>query len=231
NTFLWNAPAPGGDYKFEVDVRDATEQTAYDVVKNVIYTRPTTGCASAGLSASPTSPGATGASVTFTGTSTGCANPTYRFWIRDPGRAWSMVQDYSAATTHTWVQTGLAGSYSVEVDVRDASETVAYDFVSNMVYVVAGCSAAGISGNPTSPTAHGTTITLTGTATCPGTATYKFWIRAPGGSWQLVQNFTTANTFSWTPASAGTYYLEVDVRDQGGTDSYEKVANLTYSVT
>ncbi len=230
NTFLWNAPAPGGDYKFEVDVRDATEQTAYDVVKNVIYTRPTTGCASAGLSASPTSPGATGAAVTFTGTSTGCASPTYRFWIRDPGRAWSMVQDYSAATTHSWPQTGLAGSYSLEVDVRDASETTVYDVVANGTYVVNGCSAAGLTANPPSGGAHGTLITLTATSTCPGTATYKFWIKAPGGSWTVVQPYGTGNTFSWTPAIAGTYSLEVDVRDQGGTDTYEKVANLTYAV-
>ncbi len=142
-----------------------------------------------------------------------------------------MVQDYSAATTHSWPQTGLAGSYSLEVDVRDASETTVYDVVANGTYVVNGCSAAGLTANPANTGAHGTPITLTATSACPGTATYKLWISAPGGSWQVVQNFTTANTFSWAPATAGTYYLEVDVRDQGGTDSYEKVANITYSVT
>jgi hypothetical protein len=116
-------------------------------------------------------------------------------------------------------------------DVRDASETTVYDAVANITFVINGCSAAGISGNPASPTAHGTTITLTGTATCPGTPTYKFWIRAPGGSWQVVQDYGLANTFMWTPATAGTYSLEVDVRDLGGTDTYEKVANTTFGIT
>jgi hypothetical protein len=88
-----------------------------------------------------------------------------------------------------------------------------------------------LSASPSSPQANGTPITLTGTATCPGTATYRFWVRAPGGSWQIVRDYSTTNMFAWTPATAGTYYLEVDVRDQGGTDSYERVANLTYPVT
>jgi hypothetical protein len=230
NAFLWKAPAPSGDYRFEVDVRDAAETVAYDVVSNLTYHRPGAGCTSAGLGASPVTPGATGASVTFTGTSTGCASPRYRFWIRDPGRAWSMVQDYSAAATHTWVQTGLIGGYNVEVDVRDAAETVAYDFVSNIVYAVAGCSAAGLSANPTTAV-HGTAITLTGTSTCPATPTYKFWVRPPAGSWMVVQSYGTTNTFTWTPATTGTYYLEVDVRNQNSAETYEKVSNLTYSVT
>jgi hypothetical protein len=141
-----------------------------------------------------------------------------------------MVQDYSAATTHSWPQTGLAGSYHLEVDLRDASETTTYDVVANITYVLAGCTAAGLTANPASGGAHGTLITLTATSTCPGTATYTFWVKAPGGSWQVVQPYGTGNTFSWTPATAGTYSLEVDVRDQGGTDTYEKVANLTYVV-
>jgi hypothetical protein len=231
STFAWTVPAPSGLYKFEVDVRDATENTTYDVVANTDFQRPGTTCGTAGLATSPVSPGATGAAVTFTGTSAGCANARYRFWIQDPGRNWSMVQDYSAATTHTWVQTGLAGSYNVEVDVRDASESVAYDSVKNIVYVVKGCSAANISASPANTAAHGTAITLTGTSTCLGTPNYKFWIQAPSGGWQVVQQYGTASTFTWTPATAGTYHLEVDVRNQGGTDTYEKVSNITYVVT
>ena len=68
-------------------------------------------------------------------------------------------------------------------------------------------------------------------ATCPGTPTYKFWIKAPGGTWTVVQQYGTGNQFSWTPTAPGTYSLEVDVRDLGGTDSYDKVYNLTYTVT
>ena len=169
--------------------------------------------------------------VTLTGSTSTCPNPAYRFWVKDPGSRWSIVQDYSPATTHVWAQTGLAGSYALEVDIRDASESTPYDRVFNLTYVVNGCSAASISANPSSPQARGTAITLTGGATCPGTATYRFWVRAPGGAWRIARDYSTSNTFAWTPASAGTYYLEVDVRDQNATATYEAVSNITYGVS
>jgi hypothetical protein len=142
-----------------------------------------------------------------------------------------MVQDYGAGSTYTWTQTGLAGSYNLEVDIRDASSSEVYETVANKTYVVQGCTAAGLSANPPNTAAHGTAITLTATSACLGTPNYKFWIQGPNGTWTVVQPYGPANTFTWTPATAGTYHLEVDVRNQGGTDTYEKVANLTYSVT
>jgi hypothetical protein len=41
------------------------------------------------------------------------------------------------------------------------------------------------------------TVTFTGSATCLGTPTYKFWIEAPGGAWTVVQNYSAGSTFSW----------------------------------
>jgi hypothetical protein len=167
----------------------------------------------------------------MTGSSSGCPNPVYRFWVKDPGSRWSMVQDYSPATTHLWAQTGAAGTYALEVDVRDASETTAYDTVANLSYVAGPCSAATLSPSPAAPQAHGTPITLTGGATCLGTPAYRFWVRAPGGSWKIVQDYSSSNTFAWTPTVAGTFSLEVDVRDQGATASYEAVSNVTFQAT
>ena len=108
---------------------------------------------------------------------------------------------------------------------------MAYDVVFNTTYTVSGCSAVTLSANPPNTAAHGTAVTLTGAATCPGTATFRFWVRAPGGSWQIMRDYSTTNTFTWTPATAGAYPLEVDVRDQGGTDTYEAVKNLNYTAT
>jgi hypothetical protein len=54
----------------------------------------------------------------------------------------------------------------------------------------------------------------------------------------VVQNYSTSNTFSWTSTSSpintsapGTYLLEVDIRNQGGTDTYETVKGITYVLT
>jgi hypothetical protein len=233
NTFGWNTTGqPLGSYGLEVDVRNQGGTDSYEKVSNLTYVLALTPCTTPTLAPNPASPGATGSTVTLTATTSGCTNPRFRFWVQDPGRAWSMVQDYSPAMAYTWTQTGLAGSYKLEVDVRDQSETVSYDAVKNLTYVLNGCSAVSISANPPSPQAHGTQVVFTATAACPGTPVYKFWLKTPGANWTVVQPYGTGNTFTWaSPATPGVYYIEVDVEDQGATDTYEKVNTITFVLT
>jgi len=232
NTFSWAiAGLPLGPYGIEVDIRSQGSTDRYQKVSNLAYVLALTACAAPSLTANPLSPGATGASTTFTASSATCANPRYRFWVRPPGGTWTVQQAYGPANTFTWTGTGLAGAYTVEVDVRDQAESVSYDAVSSATYVLIGCSAASLTASPAITAPRNTSISLTGGSTCPGTPTYRFWIKAPGGSWIAVQPYGTANAFTWSPSVPGTYSLEVDVRDQGGTDSYEKVSNLTYIVS
>jgi len=55
-------------------------------------------------------------------------------------------------------------------------------------------------------------------------------VKAPNGSWQIVRDFATTNTFTWNPGTAGLYSLEVDVRDQNATATYERVSNILYTI-
>ncbi len=231
-TFSWStAGLPTGIYGLEVDVRGLGSTDAYQKVSNLTYDLGVTPCTSPALGASPASPGATGSGVIFTASTSGCPSPRYRFWVEAPGGPWKIIQDYGAAATFAWTGTGGAGSYAVEVDVRDQSETVSYEAVKNLTYVLAGCTAATLSASPTGTAAHGTPITLTGTSVCPTAAAYRFWIRAPGGIWTVVQDFSATTTFTWSPTTPGIYNLEVDVRDQGASATYEKVNNLAYVVS
>ena len=52
-----------------------------------------------------------GKTVVFSASTSACPAPAYRFWISPPGQGWSIVQDYSPASTYTWNATGLAGTY------------------------------------------------------------------------------------------------------------------------
>ena len=90
---------------------------------------------------------------------------------------------------------------------------------------------AALAASPPNTAARGTQVALSASASCPGTATYRFWVRPPGGAWQIARDYSLDNSFSWKPVAPGSYGLEVDVRDQGGADSYEAVANITYGVT
>jgi hypothetical protein len=231
-TYTWNTTGkPQGSYGLEVDVRDQGATDTYEKVSNLTYVLGTPICRSPTLSASPATSAGTGSSVTFSATSSSCPNPRYRFWVQSPGGPWVIKQDYSTSNTFTWTGTGLAGSYGIEVDVRDQSSSVSYDSVKNLTYTLTGCTSTRFSTDKASPQGTGSTIVLTGTSTCPGTPVYRFWTQAPNGRWTVVQDYSPTSTFSWSGTGlAGVYGLEVDVRDQGGTDTYEKAYSTTFTI-
>ena len=126
-----------------------------------------------------------------------------------------------------------AGYYGLEVDVRNSGSTAVYETVANLSYLVDACSGGKLAGSKASPQPRGATIVFSGSATCLGTPQYRFWVRAPGGSWTIAQDYGSSSSFSWntTGKPAGSYGIEVDVRDQGSSASYETVANVTFVLT
>jgi hypothetical protein len=111
--------------------------------------------------------------------------------------------------------------------------TTAYDVTTNTGFNLVGCSVASLSANPASSATRGTSVVFTGTATCLGTPQYRFWIRVPGGTWKMVQDYSSSATLTWstTGLAAGTYQVEVDVRDVGSAASYETTVNQPYQLT
>jgi hypothetical protein len=240
NIYSWNTTSlPIGIYGLEVDVRAQGSSDSYEHVGNVKYGIGV--CGTPNLSFA--SPGATGGTIKFTASTSACPSPQYRFWIQvqPPGGPWSIAQDYSASPIFAWgpnstpTNTAAAGSYNVEVDVRDQSETVAYDAVATSPVQLVGCTSASLTANPASPQPHGTGVTLTASSSCPGTPQYRFWIFDPSGNhWSMVQDFSTSSTYAWPPSSTymiGTYQLEVDVRDVGASASYEAAYKTTYTTS
>ena len=230
NTFVWTSTAIGGTYRLEVDARDSTSYASYDLVTNFTYTITTGVC---GLPAliSPSSPTPTGGTATFTASASGCPAPNYRFWVGQSG-IWKILQDYSASATFNWNTTGYApGAYGIEVDVRDASSSAVYDHVANLTYSLVGCGVAHLTTNLASPQSPGASVVLSGSATCPGTPEYRFWV-GQNGAWTIVQDYSPTNTFTWNTAGKiqSTYGLEVDVRDHGSGATYEAVSNLTFAL-
>lgn len=232
-TYSWNTTSlPLGDYGLEVDVRNSGATSNYESSTNQIFTLAAQACTTPTLSSDMTSPQGTGATVTWTSSTSACPTPVYRFWLMPPGGSWTIAQDYGSSPTFKWAASGAAGSYGVEVDVRDVSRPVTYDAVANTTFSLTACTSAAVTTDLTSPQSPGATVTLTGSATCAGTAQYRFWVRPPGGAWTMVRDFATANTFAWrTTLPGGTYGLEVDVRDVGAAAPYETTANITFGVT
>ena len=92
------------------------------------------------------------------------------------------------------------------------------------------CSQAALTADHTSPQIPGAHITVTGSALCAGTATYRFWVEAPGASsFTVVQDYSTSPVLNWdsTGKAMGTYTFQVDARNQGSSvvrDSYARMS-------
>ena len=74
---------------------------------------------------------------------------------------------------------------------------------------------SGFVADKVSPQPTGTTVTFTVTASDPDvgdTILYRFWVYS-GGSWSVARDWSSSNTFAWTPSAAGDYQFTVWVRD------------------
>jgi hypothetical protein len=209
-------------------------------------------CRGLGISASPASPQLSGTGVTFTATTSSCANPQFRFWLRSPGSpVWSELQAYSSRNSYTWSTAGLApGTYYVSVWAKDTASTGnsgnsfgTWDTSNILAYNLTSLPCRGVTLTiaPAGGVIIGRNSTVTAAASgCPHPQ-YQFWTLAPGAtSWKLGQAYSNAATFNWstTGLAAGSYGLDVWVRDASssgvsGNSSgrWDAYAILQYTLT
>jgi hypothetical protein len=152
------------------------------------------------------------------------------------GSTWTVVQNWTTSNTFAWTPTSSGTGYRVGVWIRNAGNTTdAYDNPSSngsIPFSVSGGTTSGLvmtslTANPASPKPVGTPVTFTAVAT-GGTAPYQYkWWLFDGSSWTVVQNWTTSNTFAWTPTAPGTgYRVGVWIRNAGSTaDAYDNSAS------
>ncbi len=97
------------------------------------------------------------------------------------------------------------------------------------------CTVASLTPDLPSPQAPGTSIVLTGLANCVTGATpdYSFWIKPPGGTLALVQDYGVGNTYTWTgQVTLGTWTLELRTRATVETSkAYDSLRDISYVIT
>ncbi len=183
--------------------------------------------------------------VTFSGTATGCPNPVYEFWVQPPGGTWSILQAYSSSSSALWNTAGQpAGIYLFDVWAKQSGSSASWEaHVSpNPTYTLQAppppptCTAVTWNApSPASPQAPGTTVTFSGTATgCPNPV-YQFWIQPPGGSWTILQAYSSSSTVTWNTAgqATGTYLFDVWVKQSGSSADWQAhiSPNPTFTLT
>ena len=75
--------------------------------------------------------------------------------------------------------------------------------------------------NRTFPVAAGTPVTWTAAATGgSGPYTFKFYV-FNGSTWTLGQDWSASNSWTWTPPAAGSYTIQVWVRNAGSSAAFD----------
>jgi len=234
NQARWT-PTVAGTYQVQVWVRSAGSTASYDAWRSSTYftvnsvsTAPTI----TSISSNPAPPVIVGTPMTWTVAATGGVAPLqYKFYLYNEGTAaWTLLRDYATGNQASWTPT-TAGAYHLQIWVRSAGSTAAYDAWGNSpsfsVVAANGASVLSVYASPVSPAAAGTAITWRAVAT-GGTLPrqYKFWLyNLTTGASSVLRDYSTSNQATWVPTTAGNYQVQVWVRSAGSALAYEAFGN------
>jgi hypothetical protein len=236
-TWTWNTAATLGNYMVEVDVRNAgATNDPYDTYKDVNFSVGMCSTPSLFDSLGPTYPTGAGPITLTANANCGGGGTEYEFWARTPAGVWSVIRAYNATTFTTWPANYAPGNYMFEVDVRPAGSSLSYVTYFDLPLTLTGCTTVPtLTSDVPSPQPHAATVTFTaGGGSCSGaSASFRFWVFAPGTGWAIIQDWGASNTFVWsTHPASGSYQVEVDIRNVGATnDPYDKFKAVPYNLT
>jgi hypothetical protein len=128
NTFTW-VPPTTGIYAIQARARQEGSSAPYDWFADTNLLEISVGAAHlTSLVSDWLLPVSAGTTITWTAAATGgTGSLEYQFW-RDDGTGWTLVQDYSAASTYSWTTTALdAGPHNLQVMARSAGSSEAFD--------------------------------------------------------------------------------------------------------
>jgi hypothetical protein len=195
-------------------------------------------CATAAVNPDKSSPQVTGTLVTWTATSTGCADPIYAFYLQYPDGTWHLTRAFSPTATWAWDTSGYAlGVYNIHVWANEAgSNTSMFQAVGAASFTLTApghCATANLSPPSTSAPAGGI-VTLTASSTgCPNPL-YEFWVGYPDGTWHLKQAFGPSATFNWDTSglAPGSYSVHLWANQSGDSQStFEAFASSAVTLT
>ena len=233
----WNTTGFAGTSYMQVWARNAGSTDAYQVWDSFccVVSADTNPPTSVYISSNLPNPQPEGALVTFTAEVTGGSGSyEYKFYLCDPDGQWAMVQDYSTSPNYTWNTTGFSGTSYLQVWVRNAGATDAYQIWNSTQFStdMNRPTSVLLSSNLPNPQPEGTLVTFTAEVTGgSGSYEYKYYLCNPDGQWAMVQDYSTSPNYIWNSTGfVGTSYLQVWVRNAGSSDRYQVFDSIGYEI-
>ena len=164
----------------------------------------------------------------------GSTSVEYQF-LRLDADGWHVVQSYSSASSYGWIPRAAdVGDHALQVWVRNSGSSQPYDTWASVTFTVPD------------PTPHvqieqlgpmpsldtGATVSWRASAR-NGVAPYLYrFARLDADGWHLVQDYSSRDTYSWSPTAAdvGTHTIQVWVRNWLSTTDYDGWAEFTVVV-
>jgi probable HAF family extracellular repeat protein len=186
------------------------------------------------LTADRSAPQVPGTSVTFTAAARGGTAAHQFKWLLYDGTTWAVLQGWSTAASFTWTPAIANASYYVAVVARGAGNTTdAFEQAAGMSFsIVSGMTGVTLTASLGASQLPGTAITFTAAAT-GGAAPIQFkWLLYDGTTWTVLQGWSPAASFTWTPSTANaSYYIAVVARSAGNTtDQFEQAAGMSFPI-
>jgi hypothetical protein len=238
-SFVWTPGTANSRYRVGVWVRsggntaDSYEASAEQGFAVELTRPPTPRVNSVVLTSNRNAPQAPGTTVVWSATPAGGTAPYDFKWSVFDGHNWQVVLNWGRSPTFTWTPTSANPSYRVAVWVRSAGSTNDYFEASAEQGFPVATSGSGVgpvtsvalSANRVAPQPAGTTIAWTATSNGGvGPHQYK-WFVYDGSQWNVVRDWSTASTFTWTPTTPNARYrVAVWVRSAGNTNDYFQVS-------
>ena len=243
NTFTWRTSTESpGSYEWQVFARStgstAVSEAVSPIVPFVVNASQVATITSVTLFSTPASPQPLGTSVSFIGVGAGGSGTyEYQFSYRLSGTTtYTIGQAFGTNSVWSWNTTGATGgNYDILVSARSVGTTA--EVSSTATYLLTGGTGAATNvslvSTPASTGAVGDNVVFTAAASGgSGSYEYQFWLYS-GGSWSVMQTYSTSPTWTWhaTAGDLGGHYVWVDVRNAGSTAANEAWQQIAYTVT
>lgn len=187
------------------------------------------------LTSNKTAPQAPGTAISFSAQPSGGVAPYQYKWLVSDGVTTTVAANWTASNQFTWTPATANSKYAVSVWVRSAGKTADALEASALLPFAIGAAAAklpatsvNLVANRVAPQAPFTAITWTATPV-GGVAPHEYkWLVFDGTANTVAVNWSTTNSFVWTPSTANANYrVEVWVRSAGSTADIQEASKVT----